>query len=155
MIQAHFSEIFARCARMQILKQIWRNSGLRANLPQTTNEPLGTARLHCLILAIRLYNKRGTRAGERRGQGAAVPSTRHEKATPARAALSGLSGASGMAAQATPARAEPSLQETLATGLAGLSGASGMAAGATFAHPRAADARVRPIFFNHIYCECE
>ena len=46
--------------------------------------------------------------------------------------------------QASPIRPE---QPSLASEL---SGGGGMAAGAAFTHPRAADARVRPIFLRHM-----
>ena len=39
MIQSYFSEIFARrCARRQILKQIWRNPG-KGQVPKSGAEP--------------------------------------------------------------------------------------------------------------------
>ena len=48
-------------------------------------------------------------------------------------------------AQASPTRPEqPSLASV----------GCGMAAGAAFAHPRAADARVRPNFLTHLYRKC-
>ena len=52
---------------------------------------------------------------------------------------------------ARTSRAQRSALSALYSTLASeLSGRRGMAAGAAFAHPRAAYARVRPIFFNHV-----
>ena len=54
------------------------------------------------------------------------------------------SRALGWRAQASPTRTTRPEQASLA------SVGGGMAAGAVFAHPRAADARVRPIFLTHM-----